>query len=152
VEDAARYLPRLIGEVAREPAELGLLASSDGRYQIVLFNEGGAKAPGSERNSRRGSWCLVIATARAHDFRTIGDGRHGWRSLSLPKQETGEGRNERPLQDSEAVMRKFIPLAVLISALSLEGGLFGVQPASAGNVPVINIQVHPTLICVDKRC
>lgn len=44
IEEAASYLLRPVGEVARMAAELGSLTALPARYTIVLFKEGGEGA------------------------------------------------------------------------------------------------------------
>jgi hypothetical protein len=70
--------------------------------------------------------------------------------------------NERKAQQShsqyreiavEIAMMKFIRLAaVLALAAGAQAAFVADAPAIAGNVPVMGIEVHPTMPCAGKRC
>ena len=49
-------------------------------------------------------------------------------------------------------MKTFVPLIALVLALTAETVFFNVRPAMAGNVAVMNIEVHPMIACPGKRC
>jgi len=52
-------------------------------------------------------------------------------------------------------MKKFIQVIALVLACAVGAEMVAVvhtQPAMAGNIPVMTIEVHPAMPCVGYRC
>jgi uncharacterized protein with ACT and thioredoxin-like domain len=59
------------------------------------------------------------------------------------------------VQRCELVMKKFIQVIALVLASGVGAEMVSIvhsQPAMAGNIPVMNIEVHPAMPCVGHRC